>query len=167
MTYFDIVLIAFLVISAGFGLYRGFIIEVISVASYVLSFVVAIFFAPMLLPTIQSFLDLDPAILHAIAYVLTFIVALIVLGLIKRMFEAILEGSGLASVDRMFGMIFGALRGFVLFLCCAFALSYTQLPKEVWWTQAEFSPIVENTLDTVGAYMPEDVQAYWHFFKRS
>src|SRR5678816_684933 len=95
----DACLLAILVVSVLVGLLRGFVFEVLSLAGWVIAWLVAQAATPSLSPLLPvgeggSLLN------HVVAFALAFLVVLIVWSLIARLVRGLVRATPLRAVDR-------------------------------------------------------------------
>lgn len=114
MTGFDLAVLVIVALSALGGLSRGFVQEVLSLAAW-LAAVVAIYLLhePLSHVLIRFFAD-NQTNAALLAFVLLLIVPLVVMRIIARWAGAKARKSVLGFVDRVLGLGFGAVKGFVL-----------------------------------------------------
>ncbi len=159
MTALDWLFIAVLLLSVVIGLWRGLVYEVLSLAGWVLAFVLAQWSAPDLagwLPlgdTVQS-------VRYAIAFGLVFIVSVFAAGLLASLMRRMIQTAGLRPVDRMLGTGFGAMRGIVLVLAIAVVFLLTPLRNSEWWTQSQGAPVAVAALKGLKPMLPERFGRY-------
>ncbi len=113
MAALDWILLALLFASTLLGAWRGLVFEVLSVLGWLAAFVLAQWFAP----DVASRLPMGQAsetMRFAAGFVLVFVVAAFAGGLIAALIKRLVQAVGLRPVDRVLGMVFGALRGVIL-----------------------------------------------------
>lgn len=117
MTYLDAALLAICFISGLLAMYRGFARELLSILSWFAAAGVGawIFLTQKNLSTdVAEKTGLPPQIaLAVVAFVVALIVLIIVHLVTARISDAILD-SRVGMIDRVFGFLFGVLRGFIL-----------------------------------------------------
>ncbi len=154
MTNFDYGVLAILAASVLIGLFRGLIKEVLSLIAYVAAFMCAMRFGPLVYEWLTPHID-TPALRLGIAYVGVFIAALLAVGLVNLPLGTLIKATGLSPADRGLGAIFGLARGVAIVLLLVVAAGFTPLPKEPWWTEAKFSPLVEDGVRRIKPMLPE------------
>ncbi len=131
----DWAFLAVLLLSLVIGLWRGLVYELISLAAWVVAFVVAQWFAA----DVAKLLPMSGAgegVRYAAGFVLTFVVALFVGGLIALLVKKLVTVVGLAPFDRILGGIFGVVRGLVVLLAVAVVVAMTPLKSALWWKES-------------------------------
>ena len=132
MTAFDYTVLAIIGVSVLVSLFRGAVREVMSIASWVASFLIALNFAPTLakfLPVSlgQSWLRLF------VAFGVLMIVGLLLFGLVTFMLTRLIRGFGLSPLDRSLGVLFGLVRALVILVALMLIAGWTPLPRELAW----------------------------------
>ncbi|HEY0293793.1 MAG TPA: CvpA family protein [Bordetella sp.] len=159
MTGFDFVVLAILGISCVLGLVRGLLKELLSLVAYVLAFVAAIWWGPVvygwLAPYIQTTL-----LRMGVAYAAVFIGALLAVGLVNMTLSALVRVTGLSPADHGLGGLFGLARGLVIILALVVVGGYTPLPKEPWWQNAMFSQSAVQAVKHIKSWLPPSL-ATW------
>lgn len=131
----DWALLAVLLLSVAIGGARGFVFELLSLVGWVVAWFAAQWFAPQAATWLPVGAPGSALNLGA-AFALCFIVALIVWTLAARLIRLLLHATPLSLVDRLLGLLFGALRGLVLLLALAVVVGLTPLAKSPAWQQS-------------------------------
>lgn len=154
MTPVDWVILLILALSTLFSLLRGFVKEALSLlvwfAAFALTYSYSDTLATLLPPDIES-----PAARSAIAVAVLFFGSFIVGMIISRLIAKFIKVAGLSALDRILGMAFGLLRGFLVVLVLMILLkSLVDVERYQWWqssiliTQIEL--IQQGFLNTAG-----------------
>jgi len=136
---FDWILVAIIVISSVFGLLRGFVKELLSLASWVAAFFVARLFSFKLSNFMVDWID-QPQFRLIAAFAILFAVTLVVGALINNVFSRLVSATGLSGTDRLFGMVFGVVRGGMLAVVIVSLLSLTPVSNDQWWQSSLIIP---------------------------
>lgn len=140
MTLVDWLIIAILVISALISIKRGFVKEALSLAIWLVAFFVASTFSPLLAPILASTID-AVSIQQMAAFAILFIATLIVGGGVNYLLATLIKISGLTGTDRLFGVIFGMIRGGVIVMFLVIGLpKLLPVQEDLWWQQSAFIP---------------------------
>lgn len=132
MTWLDYAVLIVLAASILWGVWRGLVHEVVSVASWVLAFLAANLFAGPIgeaLPT--SMLTSEARVL--VSFVAVFIVTLIVCTVVGHLLSKMTKVAGLGPLDRTLGGVFGLARALVILLAFALLAGLTALPRQPAW----------------------------------
>ena len=157
MNKFDLIILAVLLVFTAIGAWRGLVREVISALTWVLSGVLAWFFAGRLSAIFKGMVN-DPALRQLLAFVLIFIVVF-VLGIVASWFiHKHLPGKrGFRIANRALGGVIGAARGGVIVIAVYLVAGLTPFPQRSWWREASFTPYFERAAVYVSGYMPRDI----------
>jgi membrane protein required for colicin V production len=130
----DGVILAIILVSMLFGIFRGFAREAFSLAGWFAAYVVArLFHAP--LETMLADHISTPSVRLAVAWGGLFVTTLLLAAIAGYMVRSLMEAAGISSVDRILGAVFGLLRGLILVL----ALLVMAAPfagRDAWWHEA-------------------------------
>jgi len=105
MAWFDIAILAVILISTLISLVRGFVKESISLATWIIAGFIAITYYLVLSDYLLPYID-SPTISQAAAFAALFISTLIVGAIINFMVSQLVTRTGLSGTDKMLGMIF-------------------------------------------------------------
>ena len=138
MVWVDIAIMVLLAVYALGGLIRGLNQEIYSVALWAIGFMVAWFFC-------QDFAVLLQKVFHTLSTRLAFsFLALVSItlgvgGIINWLLKAG-KKMGLTLLDRLGGLLAGAVHGWVIVLILVVVAGLTPLPKDGWWQQSKYLP---------------------------
>jgi membrane protein required for colicin V production len=154
-SYFDLALLAIVLVSALLSMVRGFTREILAIASWGAAFAAAYFFYPQLLPYLRDYIHKDALAITAAVAIIFFVTLVLVSIITVRLSDAILD-SKVGPLDRTLGFIFGAARGFALGVI-AFLLFNYLVPKNQpeWVASAKTRPLLQSTGDELIAMLPE------------
>ena len=159
VTYLDIGLAVIMLISALLAMVRGFVREVLSIASWALAAIATWYAFPRLLPIAQTQVS-NELIAKAIVIAGVFLTVLVVVSLITiKISDAILD-SKIGVLDRTLGFAFGLGRGLVI-VVVAFAFFTWLVPgpnRPDWVTRAKSYALLEQTKDWLIAQLPQDIE---------
>ena len=155
----DWVFAAILVLSMGVGLWRGLVFEVLSLAGWLASFVLAQWWAP----AVAEWLPLgqwSPPLRHVAGFVVVLIGSLVVAALLARLARKLIEAVGLRPIDRILGAAFGLLRGFVIVLAVAVVAQMTPLREMRLWSESAGAQAAAQALKGLKPILPERFGQY-------
>ncbi len=155
----DWIFIAVLVISLLVGAWRGLVYELLSLANWIVAFVLAQWFAP----DVAHYLPLSSAtevVRYAAGFVVVFVVALFAGGLIAFLVRKLVAAVGLRPVDRVLGSAFGVVRGAVVLLALTVVAGMTPLVKSPWWQESTGAGIAVVVLKGLKPVLPEEFGKY-------
>jgi membrane protein required for colicin V production len=153
MTWLDYAMIAVLLGSIGWGVWRGLVREVMSLAGWVIAFLAAnLFAAPVaeVLPeTIQR-----PELRMLIGYAVVFLGVLVLTTGAAVLLGKIMQAVGLGSLDRTLGGLFGLLRGLIIVVAVALAAGLTAVPRQAFWKNSASGPALEGAALAIKPWLP-------------
>jgi membrane protein required for colicin V production len=156
MTVVDVILIIVIILSALFSLMRGFVREAISLATWVIAIWIAATFTPKLAAELPGGIESE-AVRQAIGFGILFVLSLMVGALINSLISHLVKKTGLSGADRVFGVIFGILRGGLIILVFVVIGGMTPLPEEDWWQSSVLLKWFESTAMVIQDYIPQDL----------
>ncbi len=159
MTSFDYLVLAILGVSAFLGLLRGLIKEVLSLIAYVVAFLAAIWWGPIVSTWLTAWISND-LLRTAAAYGAVFIVILLLVGLVNLTLGTLIEKTGLTPADHGLGALFGLLRGALIVLVLVALAGYTELPKETWWQEARLSRTAVQGIQQIKLMLPPSLASW-------
>ncbi len=156
MSWLDWALLAVLLLSALLGLWRGLVYEVLSLAVWVVAFVMAQAYAA----PVGAWLPVDgfsQPLQLAAGFAAVFVAAAFVGGLLAWLVKKFVESVGLRPVDRILGGAFGLARGMVILLGLAVVVSMTPLQSQERWRDSAVAGVLSRTLHAIKPLLPEAV----------
>jgi len=158
LPWIDLVIIVFFAISILIGVYRGFVKETLSVASWALAAFVAFQFGEQASQYIKPYIKQEPLDL-AIAYVAVFLVALIAFSIVSHIVSQIFDSSGMKGIDRSIGSLFGAVRAAVIVVVLILVGRFMAMDNQQWWTDSGLIPYFEPLVVWFKSFLPVDIIA--------
>lgn len=155
----DWILLAILLVSIVMGLWRGLVVEVISLASWVVAFVLAQWLAPDVALRLPMAGATEP-VRYAAGFVVVFIATLVTGSLVAFVIKKLLAAVGLGLLDRLLGGAFGALRGLVVVLALAVVVHMTPLGSAAFWQESQGARWAESALVAIKPLMPQEFGKY-------
>jgi membrane protein required for colicin V production len=159
ISWLDIILIVIMLVSGFLAMVRGFTREVLSIFSWAMAAVAALYFTPRYYEVLTPYID-NPSIAQIAFAAGVFILTLIVVSLITfRISDRVLD-SRVGALDRTLGFIFGLARGFLL-VAIVFIL-FTALARDQpeWVRNARSYPILQRTQVAIESLLPMHPEEY-------
>jgi len=153
MSWLDYAILGVLAVSVVWGIWRGFIREVISLAGWVLAFLAANAVAGPLgdaLPTSIS----SPEVRVLVAFLVVFIFTLSIATVAGMLLSRLLKAAGLGGLDRTLGGLFGLARGVVILLALAIAAGLTMAPRHPLWKESVGAGMLTRTVLQLKPWLP-------------
>jgi membrane protein required for colicin V production len=152
----DWALIAVLAISVVVGLWRGLVFEVLSLVGWVVAFIVAQAFAPVVAPYVPVGTR-GGALNQGVAFLAAFVLALIVWALASRLLRFVIHATPLQPVDRLLGGVFGLARGAVLLLAVTTVVLLTPAHRSVAWQHSHGAVWLAALLQGLKPALPDAI----------
>jgi membrane protein required for colicin V production len=155
----DWICIAVLLISLLVGAWRGLVVEVVSLLSWLAAFVLAQWFAP----TVAAMLPMAGAtevVRYAAGFVLVFVATLFAGALIGFMVSKLLSAVGLGLLNRLLGAGFGLLRGVVLILAATVVVGMTPAKSSAAWGASTGVRWASAALGILKPVLPQEFGKY-------
>lgn len=150
MSWLDIVIVAIVALSAGFGLLRGFVREVAALLVWALAFMISIQQAAVVSTYMQGITD-SPTVHLALAFITLFVGIVVIGSIATRVLVKLVTVSGLGGTDRMLGLLFGALRGTLIVALAVVLAGLTPLTQEKAWEESGALNSVKPLICRAGA----------------
>lgn len=157
MNWVDFAIIGIILISAVISLFRGFIKEALSLASWVIAFWVALKFSNDVAGLLVKYIETQ-SFRSAAAFAAIFVCVVVLGAIINFLAWKLVQKSGLTGTDRALGMVFGIARGFVVVVLLVLLAGLTPMPKDQWWKKSMLMVHFQNMAVRVRAFLPEDVR---------
>ena len=133
----DVVIGVVVLVSAVFGLLRGFVKEVVAVLIWVGAVLASMAFGPKLGALLG--LTLSARLQNAIGFGAVFITVLIAGALLQRLLGRLVESTGLSGTNRTIGLVFGIVRGVVV-VTGVLILLRPFAGARGWWSESLLVP---------------------------
>ena len=156
MTGFDYAVLAIIGVSILLSVVHGLVRELLSLASWIVAFVVAELCAGSLAPMLPAAIPHESLRLLA-AFMGVFLIVLLVMTLLAIAVSSLIKTVGLGFSDRAFGAVFGLVRGLAIVLVAVLLAGLTALPREPWWRHAMLSAPLEALANSVKVWLPYDL----------
>ena len=155
----DWICIAVLALSLLIGAWRGLVVEVVSLASWVAAFVLAQWFAPDAAARLPMAGAGEP-MRYAAGVVLVFVATLIAGALIGFVISKLLSAVGLGALNRLLGALFGVLRGVVVILAATVLVCMTPWKSSATWQASVGARWATAALGILKPVLPQEFGKY-------
>ncbi len=152
-------LLAVLALSVLIGLFRGLVFELMSLAGWLVAYIAAVWFAPQA----AAYLPVSTpgsALNHSAALLVCFVAALVLWGLFARLVRMLIAVTPLTLIDRLFGAVFGLLRGLVLLLAVSTVVALTPGAQSAAWQASSGARWLQAAVQGLKPLLPPDL-AQW------
>jgi membrane protein required for colicin V production len=158
----DYFLLAIIAVSALLSLWRGFVKEALSLASWIVALWVAILFFERLGAWLSRWID-TPSISDVVAFSVLFVCTVVLGGLVNLLAGQLVARTGLTATDRALGMVFGIARGVVIVAVLVLLAGLTSVPQDPWWSQALLLHHFQDLALWLRSFLPADVAEDIHY----
>jgi len=153
VSWLDYAVIGVVAVSVAWGVWRGLVREVMSLAGWVIAFLAANLLAgPVGERLPESMARAELRVL--LAFVGIFILSLVITTLAGLLLSRIAKAAGLGGLDRSLGGLFGALRGLLIVVALALAAGLTTLPQRMAWKDSASTPTLERLCLSLKPWLP-------------
>lgn len=153
MTVFDYAVLVVICVSILVSVIRGLVREVLALVAWVTAFVMAGSFGGRVADFMPAAISSEELRLLA-GFVTTFFAVLVVMSLAAMAVSRLIKSAGLGVEDRMFGMLFGLVRGALVVLVLVLAAGLTTLPRNPAWRNAALSSPLEALAIEIKGWLP-------------
>jgi len=153
MTLLDYGVLGVLVVSIAWGVWRGLVREVISLAGWVTAFLAAYLLAEPLGEMLPTSIP-RPELRVLIAFIAVFVLTLTVTTLAGLLLSKIVKKVGLGGLDRTLGGLFGVARGLLIVLALSLLAGLTSLPIHPIWKESVCGPVLGRAALAVKPWLP-------------
>lgn len=167
LTLLDIILLVVMLISGILAMVRGFMREVLSIASWAAAALLTVYAYPKLLPMAKQYVANDMAA-SAVVIGGVFLGTLLVVSVITIKISDMILDSRVGALDRTLGFLFGLARG-LLIVVVAFLFFVWLVPERSqpdWVKNAKSRAVLENTGKALMSMLPDDPEGLLRQFKR-
>ena len=153
MNIIDIILLICFIPAVVQGLRKGFISQAISIVSLIAGIWASARFADMVTEWISQYMNASEQVLKIVAFALILIVVFIVLGLLGRLLESILNFVMLGWINKLLGIVFSLTKailiiGLVILLFSSLNNNFQLVKPETLDSSVLYQP-VKNFADTI------------------
>lgn len=158
LTILDLIVIVVVLVSATLAMVRGFVREVLSVASWLVAVGAAYLLYKPLVPLVKPYIE-SGTIATIVAAAVIFFIALIVASYITTKISDFVIDSRVGAIDRGLGFVFGAARGLLLLVIALLFFSWLVEKPPSWVANAKSKPMLTDLGERLEAALPDDVEA--------
>ena len=163
MIWVDYIILVIIAISALLSLWRGFVKEAISLASWIAALWVAMLFFYDLADLMKDWIE-SATVREWVAFGVLFVGTVLVGGLINYLAGQLVSKTGLTATDRTLGMVFGITRGIVIVAVLVLLAGWlTRLPQDTWWQESMLLGHFQDMAVWLRSFLPTDVAEHIQF----
>ena len=162
MTWFDYAVIAIVGLSVLFSIIHGLAREILSLASWVVAFVVAEIYAADVAPLLPAAIA-HPSLRLLAGFLSVFLMVLIIMTLLAIALSSLIKSAGLGFADRALGAVFGLVRGLAIVMVAVLLAGLTGLPGQPAWRHAMMSAPLVTLANWVKVWLPYDLAKHINY----
>ena len=133
--FFDFIVILFFIFTVTQCFLKGFSLSLISFMKWVLSTIITIILVPKLQPVVSDYIESD--FINSVGLgIVIFIFTLFLIILTGKVLSRAVTWTGVGSIDKTFGLIFGFFKGYVVSVCIFSVLNWFY-PYKNWGISAD------------------------------
>lgn len=153
----DLTVVIVVVLSGLFAMARGFVREVLSLASWVGAALVTLWGFDLARVYVRRLIE-TPWMADAITGIALFVCSLILFSMIGGGIASLIRGTHLNALDRTLGFLFGLVRGALIVAVLWLGLGWAIKPEEQphWLREARVLPSVERLADFLRGLAPPE-----------
>lgn len=159
MPWIDLLIIAILLISTVLSYFRGFAKDAISLAAWILAFVIAISLGDKFALILPQSIE-DPRIRLGISVAVLFIATLVIGIIANFLLAGFISMAKLGNLDRSLGVLFGFVRGVVIVSLLAVLGAFIDLNQTGWWQRSALLPLIENLIGYILPILPDNLTRF-------
>jgi membrane protein required for colicin V production len=152
----DAIVALVVTLSLALGAWRGFVFEVLSIAGWVLAFLLARWGMEPLASELP-WPNMPQAARLLVAFGVIFVGVAFLAGWLCWMARKLVKAIGVRPVDRLLGAAFGAARGLLLGVVGAGFVSVTPLAAHPLWLESASGPVLVRLAEVGRTVLPDDV----------
>lgn len=153
----DIIVIVIILLSAVLAFVRGFVREFLSLATWTLAAFLGFKEYHVVAPYLEEYIH-QPQLRDFGGGVVVFLGTLLILIPLSMYIRSFIKGEHITSIDRSFGFLFGAARGYLLISIIYLIVSWL-LPEEkqpIWLKEANTKPALNYGAELVKEIIPQE-----------
>ena len=140
----DYAIILIILLTSMISVFRGFVVEALSLVTWICAFMVTMSFNEMVAEFLENIVPL-PTIRSGISNVAVFIITLIVGSFLSSLAKKVIINIGFGTTDALLGFGFGFCKGALIILALVIVLPiFLPVNQEDWWSSSELIPVFQE-----------------------
>ena len=116
VTLFDYIYLILTILFIIRGAIKGFVLSILSTAKWILAYIVTIYIFPIAKPYVEDIID-NEFVLDVILGVGIFVIIIFLILLINKGLSKAVSYTGIGTIDKVFGFLFGFVKAYVVVVC--------------------------------------------------
>lgn len=159
LNWVDYAIVGLIGLSVIISLFRGFIKESISIATWGMAIWLSLLYSEFVAGLLSGHLESEP-LRHLVAFASIFIVILILGATLNFFVGALVKSTGFGGTDRILGVLFGLARGVLMTSLLLLVVSLTSLQGQSWWKKSTLIPEFKPVMAWIDHYLPENLKHF-------
>jgi len=139
----DYLIVLVCLASGGFGFWRGFAKEALSLATWLAAIWLAWRFPWLIEPMLGEWIA-APELKIWVARLIVFVAVIISGGIVAWFLRELIRHTGLSSTDRSLGALFGLARGALIVGLTVIVMQFAGVDQDPWWQSAKLKPLSDQ-----------------------
>lgn len=156
MIWVDYFVLGVITLSALLSLWRGFVKEAISLATWIAAPTVALLFYEELAVWFDRWVSV-PSARMALAFGILLVLVLVLGGVVNYLVGQLVAKTGLTATDRAMGMVFGVARGVMIVGILVLMAGLTAVPQDPWWNESMLLKHFEDLAIWLRSFLPGNI----------
>lgn len=145
----DLLLVVPLLFFGYHGYRKGLIIEVTSLAAFILGLYFAFFFSDFTAGILKEYFTIQTKYMAAIAFVVTFIVVLLIVLAVGKIVEKFIDILLLGFLNKLAGGVFGMLKGALFLSIIIFVINYFDASHSIIKQKAKDNSVLYQPIESI------------------
>jgi membrane protein required for colicin V production len=157
MNVIDIYFGLFLLLTALFGLYKGFVASIIHLAALILAFILVSEISPMIAFLLITKLNFSELLAAILSYVIVFVSIVFLAKLTIYFLHKVIKILKISFINRILGFIFGLVNGLVILSFLILLVNISPFEKKFshWSKDSQLITSLQKWIDKLTANVPE------------
>lgn len=157
----DLVILAVIGVSGLISLYRGFVSEFLSLATWIVALILPLSYTEQFMTFLPDSVE-SPSARWFISAAVLFLGALIIGGVLSWLIRKVIGATTLGIMDRLFGFGLGAVRGvLILAIVVLLATSNPAIPQESWWNESRLLSPIKRVAKIIKGRLPAQYASWF------
>jgi membrane protein required for colicin V production len=158
MNTLDIIVLIVICLMTIYGIWKGFIRQILSIAGIVVGYIVAVkYYADL-----ASYLKLsDPNLAKIISFIILFVACVIVFAALAFLLNKVFKLPGLGMINTFFGGVIGFLKGFLVVALLVIVLIALLPADNPVLSKSITAPYILRALTNIHRAIPKDIKAQY------
>jgi membrane protein required for colicin V production len=156
----DIAVVSIVLISGALAFWRGFLREILSIIAWVAAVILTLQLLPPLRPFARDYIAID-ILADSVTAGVIFVISLVLISIVSGMIAGRVRSSGMNTLDRSLGVLFGLLRGAIVvslaYLAIFLLYRDRELPEQI--ASARVTPVVHVGAKLLLYLVPDELSA--------